>query len=255
MAQLYKGKRDTSTFAVPLELKGRIEAAGERCGYKKPGVYLTDLISALHPDHRQQPKFAASIRSVIPRLLARAPELAPGDAHVFAIRTRVGVKSRIKSGYMAFGCSHMTAYLVALMSALHPATPKPQDDHDDVRDVPTLTPEVAQSLVSILLDGALTPEVAHSLVSILLDGALTPEVAQSLVSILLDGALTPEVAHSLVSILLDGALTPEVAQSLVSILLDGGVDTPLPNADSTSGYEQQAFLDLSDLKRSHQTAA
>ncbi|WP_188196712.1 hypothetical protein [Nonomuraea sp. SYSU D8015] len=188
MAQLHKGKRDTSTFAVPLELKERIEAAAKRHGYKKAGVYLTDLISALHPEHRQQPELAASIRSMIPMLLARAPELASNDRHVFATRTRVGVKDRIKSAYTAFGYSHMTAYLVALISALHPAPPKRATDRNDRgRNVP--------------------------------------------------------------------ALTPEATHSLVRILLNGGVDTPLPNADSTSRYEQQAVLDRYDLERPQQTAA
>jgi hypothetical protein len=160
MAQLYKGKRDASTVAVPLELKGRIEAAAAHHGYKKAGVYLNDLISRLHPDHRQQPELAASIRSVIPMLLERAPELASSEKHVFAVRTPVGVKARVKGAYGSYGYSDMTAYLVALMNALHPA--KPENSREGAMpDVPTLTPEAAHSLVDILLSGSLDTPFPH----------------------------------------------------------------------------------------------
>ncbi|MEV0168911.1 hypothetical protein B0I32_15215 [Nonomuraea fuscirosea] len=153
MAQLYKGERDASTVAVPLELKERIEAAAVRHGYKRPGVYLNDLISGLHPDHRQQPEFAESIGSLIPLLLPRTPEWTSSNRHVFAIRTPVGVKSRIKSAYESLGYSQRTAYLVALMSALHPAAPG--DDRESImRDAPMLAPEAAHSLVDVVLDGS-----------------------------------------------------------------------------------------------------
>ncbi|MGR6924510.1 hypothetical protein ACU635_60540 [[Actinomadura] parvosata] len=152
MAQLHKGNRDTSTVAVPLELKERIEAAAARHGFKKPGVYLTDLISALHPGDDEQPELAASLDSVIPTLLAQAPQLTSGEKHVFAIRTPQGVKPRIRSAHRAHGHARMTGYLVALMSALHPAEPETAR-LGTVRDSSALTPEAAHSLVSLLLGG------------------------------------------------------------------------------------------------------
>ncbi|WP_219510909.1 hypothetical protein [Nonomuraea ceibae] len=152
MAQLHKGNRDASTVAVPLELKERIEAAAARHGFKRPGVYLTDLISALHPDDPQQSELAASIHAVIPALLQSAPVLRSGGKHVFAIRTPEGVKPRIKSAHQAFGYPRMTGYLVALMSALHPAPPK-EPQVGPLRSTSALTPEAAFLVVNNLLAG------------------------------------------------------------------------------------------------------
>ncbi|SPL88364.1 unnamed protein product [[Actinomadura] parvosata subsp. kistnae] len=149
MAQLSKGQRDTSTFAVPSELRRRIEDAGQRHGYTQPGVYLADLISALHPEQREDPERAASVQSAIPMLLGAAQVPVSGGRHVFTFRTPLGVKPRIKSAYKAYGYSRMTAYLVTLMSALHPE-PKEGDHGHDGRG---LAPEAARSLVGILLSG------------------------------------------------------------------------------------------------------
>ncbi|MCA2228765.1 hypothetical protein [Nonomuraea aurantiaca] len=151
MAQLNKGKRDTSTFAVPFELKGRIEVAGERHGYTQPGVYLADLISALHPEPRQPSETHASLGAMIPMLLGTTQVPVSSERHVFTFRTPVGVKPRIKAAYKAYGYARMTAYLVDVMSALHPPQ---REDHrgESVHAGHTLTPEAAHSLVSSLLN-------------------------------------------------------------------------------------------------------
>jgi hypothetical protein len=160
MAQLSKGQRDTSTFAVPSELRGRIEDAGKRHGYTQSGVYLADLISALHPEQRKDPELAASVESAIPMLLGSAQVPRSSGRHVFTFRTPLGVKPRIKSAYKSYGYSRMTAYLVTLMSALHPE--EQEDGHSDkARGGHGLTPEAAYSLVSVLLSGGVDTSVAN----------------------------------------------------------------------------------------------
>ncbi|WP_431921563.1 hypothetical protein [Nonomuraea jabiensis] len=119
MAQPYKGPRDISTLKLPLELRERMERAASLHKYRQLGVYMADLIVALHPNPAKDPARAAAMHSVIPTLL-RGTQISGGIRKSVTVRTPKGAKARIKAAYSDYDYPDMTAYLGTLLSALHP---------------------------------------------------------------------------------------------------------------------------------------
>jgi hypothetical protein len=120
VAQHHKGERDLLTIKLPGALRARVAREAARHHYRQPGVYLADLISALHPNPEQAPQMAQSLNWVIPTLLQDTQEV-DGPKKKVTVRTPKGVKARIKVALNDYGYPDMIAYLGTLISTLHPA--------------------------------------------------------------------------------------------------------------------------------------
>lgn len=114
-----KGERETSTIKLPSDVWRRAETVARRHGSERPGVYVAELITAMHPNPARNRQLAASMHWVIPGLL-QSGQVSDGDKKALSVRTPLGVKDRVKVAFKDYGYPDMISYLAALISALHP---------------------------------------------------------------------------------------------------------------------------------------